>query len=199
MTPKELLTIYRDAYKKEALDPKDLLPPAQNPYAGAVLMNKLRQQGNPSTMPRPTNPPKAPAVNAGNPPAKPAGLWDAFNLRRKPLPAAPNPKFVQSPIATASGEASGAGPDTRTWEAPTQQRSLDPRGWSDRKNSRNVGMQELNSALKERVSPRVWDNYRNDGTSFNMSREAMVRRINMLQRQKELDERMRRAKLTAGN
>ena len=118
-----------------------------------------------------------------------SGRW--FSKKRETPSVTPRQStrpLTPSDIAAVNGVSFGQNKDTKatpTWTPPTEQ-NLQGTAYEMRRAMQNDTMAGLNSALASNISPKVKDAYGLPST-FNMSREAMLRRINMLKRQQELD------------
>ena len=99
--------------------------------------------------------------------------------------------LIQSPVKANSGQQlDGRTGYTRTWETGNENDYLNPHAVAARQTAQNLGIGDLNAALTYKVSPKVVDTYNPNNKPFNMSREAMVRRINMIRRQQNIDNRI---------
>ena len=79
----------------------------------------------------------------------------------------------------------GKGKSNPVFYPVTQEEFRNPKLMEQRTYVQDKTLQMMNDALSQRVSPRVQSGY--DGKTYNMSREAMLRRVNAIRRQKRAD------------
>lgn len=79
----------------------------------------------------------------------------------------------------------GKGRSNPVFHPVTQEELRDPKLMAQRVHVQDKTARMLDEALSQRVSPRVQSGY--DGKVYNMSREAMLRRINGIRRQQLAD------------
>ena len=137
--------------------------------------------------------------------------------KKQALPKPPNPTLIPSPFVASNGMDRNQNrdpwdnrgyydvPQSPTWTDPTDENqvldfqhrwgtgTVGPVGYNSRRAAQANAVSELNDNLRNGVSPRITDAYHPENGSFNMSREAMLRRINMLTRQRSRDEKIRAA------
>lgn len=183
MTRQEMFELYKAAYKQ-----------ADDNNPGLWSSFNMKKPA-----PRPL--PPAPGISQ----KIPGGSWYTKIQRMSDAPLAYSPITVNTGINPAASFQ-----NRRTWETGTaSQYNGKPYSWGTyysgqesepgngayykRQRVQAEALQNLSNALQNGVSVKTQDAYHPENGSFNMSREAMLRRIDAILRQKKKDERIRKA------